>query len=77
VKSTYTIREAQRGLTGMVRAVERGRLATITRHQRPVAYVPNCDRLNELLETMEILGDADAMKSVRDAEAGRGRVSGV
>ena len=58
----------------MVRTVERGRLATITRHQKPVAYVLSPARLSELLETMEILGDPKAMKAIHDAEAGLGKV---
>ena len=61
----------------MVRSAERGNLATITRHQKPVAYVLSPQRLSELLETMEILADPEAMKSIRDAEAGRGRVYDV
>lgn len=74
MKNTYTIKEAQQNLAGMVRVAERGNLATITRHQKPVAYVLSPGRLNELLETMEILADAKAMKAIRDAEAGRGKV---
>jgi len=68
------MKEAQRNIAAMVRAAERGQLATITRHQKPVAYVISPQRLSELLETMEILADPQAMKAVRDAEAGRGKV---
>lgn len=57
----------------MVRTVESGRLATITRHEKPVAYVISPERFNELLETMEVLSDPKAMKAIRDAEAGRGK----
>jgi len=74
VKSTYTIKEAQRQIAAVVRSVERGRLATITRHQKPVAYVLSPERLNELLETMEILSDREAMRAIASAEAGRGKV---
>jgi PHD/YefM family antitoxin component YafN of YafNO toxin-antitoxin module len=74
VKSTYTMKEAQRNLAAMVRAAEHGRLATITRHQKAVAYVLSPDRLSELLETMEILADRQAMRAIRDAEAGKGKV---
>jgi len=74
VKRTYDIKEAQRNLAAIVRAAEGGRLATVTRHQKPVVYVLSPDRLNELLETMEILADPKAMKAIRDAEAGRGKV---
>jgi prevent-host-death family protein len=77
VKNTYTIKEAQRDLAAMVRAADRGSLATITRHQKPVAYVLSPRRLSELLETMEILADPKAMKAIRDAEAGRGKVYSV
>ncbi len=61
-------------MAAMVRTAERGQLATITRHQKPVAYVLSPARLNELLETMEILADPKAMRAIRDAEAGRGKV---
>ena len=74
MNNTYTIKEAQAGIASVVRAAERGNLATITRHQKPVAYVLSPQRLSELLETMEILADPNAMQSIRDAEAGRGKV---
>ena len=74
MKNTYTIKEAQQGIARVVRSAESGRLATITRHQKPVAYVISPAQLNELLETMEVLADAEAMKAIRDAEAGRGKV---
>lgn len=77
VKKTYTIKQAQREIAAMVRTVERGHLATITRHQKPVAYVLSPERLNELMETMEILADAQAVKAIEDAEAGRGKVYSV
>jgi antitoxin YefM len=68
------MKEAQRGIAAMVRTAERGQLATITRHQKPVAYVLSPARLKELLETMEILADPKAMRAIRDAEAGRRKV---
>jgi antitoxin YefM len=74
VNNTYTIKDAQRHMAGMVRSAESGRLATITRHQKPVAYVISPARFNEMLETMEVLADPKAMKAIRDAEAGRGKV---
>jgi antitoxin YefM len=77
MKSTYTIKEAQRNITSMVRTAERGQLATITRHQMPVACVISPQRLSELLETMEILADPEAMESIRKAEANEGKVFNV
>ena len=57
-----------------MRTAEKGHLATITRHQKPVAYVISPERLGELLETMELLADAEAMKAIREAESGQGQV---
>jgi prevent-host-death family protein len=74
MKKAYTIKEAQRGLAGMVRTVERGNLATITRHDQPVAYVIGAERLAAIAETMEILANPAAMKAIRAAEAGTGKV---
>ena len=74
MNNTYTIKEAQRNVAGMVRSAESGRLATITRHQKPVAYVISPARFGELLETMEILADPKAMLAIRNAEAGRGKM---
>lgn len=74
MKNTYTIKEAQREIAQVVRSAERGHLATITRHQKPVAYVISPQRLSELLETMELLADPSAMQAIRDAEADRGKV---
>lgn len=65
------MKEAQRDIARMVRSVESGRLATITRHEKPVAYVISPERFKEILETMEILSDPAAIKAIRDAEAGR------
>lgn len=74
VKKTYTIKDAQRGLAGMVRTAEQGHLATITRHDRPVAYVIGADRLNAIAETMELLANPAAMKAIRAAKRGAGKV---
>lgn len=56
----------------LVKTAESGRMATITRHDKTVAYVLGEEQLTGLLETMEILADPKAMKAIRDAEAGVG-----
>lgn len=55
-----------------VRTAESGRMATITRHDKTVAYVLGEEQLTGLLETMEILAGPKALKAIRDAEAGKG-----
>ncbi|MDO8543052.1 MAG: type II toxin-antitoxin system prevent-host-death family antitoxin [Opitutaceae bacterium] len=72
MKKAYTIKEAQRRLSAVVRTAERGDLATLTRHDRPVAHVIGAERLAAIAETMELLADPDAMAAIRAAEAGEG-----
>jgi prevent-host-death family protein len=74
MKKAYTVKEAQRNLAAMLRTAETGQLATITRHDRPVAYVIGADRLNAIAETMELLASPAAMKAIRAAERGTGKV---
>jgi prevent-host-death family protein len=68
MKKAYTVKEAQRSLASLVRTAERGHLATITRHEQPVAYVIGVDRLAALAETMELLANPAAMQAIRQAE---------
>ncbi len=74
MKSTYSIKEAQSKFAGMVHEAESGAMATITRHDKPVAYVIGADELASLVETMELLANPAARKAIADAEAGKGRL---
>jgi prevent-host-death family protein len=74
VKSTYSIKDAQSQFASLVREAESGGMATITRHEKAVAYIMGADDLAALIETTEILANPAAMKAIADAEAGRGRV---
>ena len=47
-------------------------MATITRHDKTVAYVLGAEQLTGLLETMEILADPKAMQAIRDSREGKG-----
>jgi antitoxin YefM len=71
MKTVYSIKEAQRDMAQLVRTAESGRMATITRHDKTVAYVLGAEEMSALLETMEILSDPQAMQAIRDAEAGK------
>ena len=73
MKSAYTIKEAQKNLSAVVRHAERGSLATITRRKKPVAHIVSAERLSAIAETMEILADPAAMKAIRDAESGNAK----
>lgn len=72
MKTVYNVKEAQQGLSRIISLAEKGRMATITRHDKTVAYVLGAEQMSALVETMEVLADPDAMKAIRDHEAGIG-----
>jgi prevent-host-death family protein len=71
MKSTYSVTEGQARFPYVVKEAQGGRVATITKHDEPVAYVIGKERMSALVETLEILANPVAMKAIRDNEAGR------
>ncbi len=74
--TTVPLSEAKTHLARLLAEVERlGEGVTITRSGRPAGVLLSIDEYEGLLETLDILGDAKLMSSVRkglrDAEAGR------
>lgn len=63
--------QGQAKFPGIVREAESGSVVTVTRHDTPVAYLLGRERMEAIVETMEILADHEAMKAIRDYEAGR------
>ena len=57
-----------------MRRAETGTLATITRHEKAVAYVLGVREFTALVETMELLANPAARRAIQDAEAGRSRL---
>jgi len=69
--ATYSVTDAQTNLPRLLKdAVEEGSIA-ITRHQETVAYLVSRERMEAIMETLELLGKPAAMKAVRDYEAGK------
>ena len=64
MKTTYTITEAQARLPQLVRESAGGAAVAITRHGETEAYLISKDRLDGVLETLEILANPDAMKAI-------------
>ncbi len=67
-KVTYTVSEAQANLPGLCRT---GRRFVISRRDKPVYVAMPLEDYDALLETMELLSDPTAMKTLRSAKAGR------
>ncbi len=71
--STYSITEGQANFPKMVKEVQAGYIATITKRDETVAYVVGKERMAALIETMEILSDPAAVNAIREYEAGRAK----
>ncbi len=64
--TTVTITEAKARLTQLLRDVqELGEKIVITRSGRPAGVLVSTDEYEGLLETLEILGDPDLSRAVR------------
>lgn len=70
VRSTYSITEAQARFPAVVRE-SRDTTVTITRHDEVVGYLLSPERMEAIIETMEILANPRAMQAITDYETGR------
>lgn len=71
MKSTVSISEGQDMFPAVVKAAEKGHVVTVTRHDEPVACVIGHERMSAIAETLEIMGNAAAMKAIAEHQAGR------
>lgn len=68
---TLEITKAGRDLPKVVRGLKKSGSLAISNRGRTVAYLISRDRVEAMLETMEIMGNPKAMKAIRDFEAGK------
>jgi prevent-host-death family protein len=71
MKSTYTVTEAQASLPRLLRQAAKGDPVCIRRRNETVAYLLSRERMEAIVETLEILGSTDAMRAVRAHRAGK------
>ncbi len=71
MKTTYTITEAQARLPALVRETAGGAAVAITRHGETAAYLLSKERLEGMLETLELLANPEALKAVEADRKGR------
>ncbi len=72
-KDTYTVTAAQSQLPRLIREAEGGRPIAIRRRDQTVAYIVSRERLEAIIETIELLGNPAARKAIEDHRAGRMR----
>jgi PHD/YefM family antitoxin component YafN of YafNO toxin-antitoxin module len=68
VKSTFSVTEAQANLPRIVRASS---IVGISRHNKVAGFYIPRERFEALLETMELLANPGAMKTLKLAKAGK------
>jgi prevent-host-death family protein len=77
VKDTCSISDLSRNPAGIVRQAEQKGSVGVSRNGRVVGFIVSRDRLEAMLETLDVLADPDAMKSIKNYEAGRARFKEV
>ena len=70
MQNTYNVARAQANFTRLLKQAEQHPVA-ITRHDETVAYILSADRMEAIIETLEIMANPDAMKAIRDHRAGK------
>ena len=70
MKTTLSVMEAQ---TKLLRLVESKETITLRQREETVAFIVPRERMEALLETMEILANPQAMRAIRRDQSGRGR----
>jgi PHD/YefM family antitoxin component YafN of YafNO toxin-antitoxin module len=68
--AAYTIAQAQKKLSSVVRESQQ-RPVPITKNKQVVGFFLSRDRMESILETIDVMQDKKAMKAIRDYEAGK------
>lgn len=71
MKSTYSVSKAQNRFPRLLREAAKSGAIVITRHDETVAYVVARERMEAIVETMDVLSNPMALKAIRDYEQGR------
>jgi antitoxin YefM len=69
--STYSVTEAQSQLPGLIKKAEDGEPVRIRRRDKTVALLVSRERMEAIVETMELLANPKAAKAIADHRAGR------
>ena len=77
MNSTVTVSELQAQAPKIVRQAERRGMLAVTRHGRVAAFLISRDRVEAMIETMEILSDRQAMRAIQEFEEGKTKMKPV
>jgi antitoxin YefM len=68
--TTYSITRAQAQFPSLIKQSQ-DEVICITRHDETVAYVLSKERMEALMETLEIMANPEAMKAIQDYREGK------
>jgi prevent-host-death family protein len=71
MSSTYPVTDAQTQLPRLLRAVEKGAAVGIRRRNEAVAYLVSRERMEAIVETIELLANPAAAKAIAAHRAGK------
>jgi prevent-host-death family protein len=73
MKTTVSTTEAQANLPRLLKQLPHTKAVTITNHGRIAGFLVSKDRMEAIIETMEILANPAAMKAITQYESGRSK----
>ena len=74
MRATYSVTEAQSQLPSLIKEAEQGRPIRISRRNETVAYLLSRDRMEAIVETLEILSNPAAMKAIARHRSGKAKL---
>ena len=77
VKNTCSISDFGRNPAAVVRRAQESGSITVCRNGRVVGFLLSRDRMEAILETLELMADAEALKAIRNYEGGKARLKDV
>ena len=77
VKTTCSVSDLGRNPSAVIRQAEARGSVTVCRNGRVVSFLLSRDRMEAMLETLQIQADSEAMKAIRNYEAGRTKMKDV
>ena len=73
MSSTYSVAQAQSQLPSLIKQAEKGQAVGIRRRDETVAFLLSRDRMEAIVETLELLSNPQAVRAVAAHRAGRVR----
>ena len=73
MNATISVTAERAKLPPVVRSAQSGRVVGVTMRKKTVAYVVSRERMESILETMELLANPAFVRAWKEAKAGKGK----